>query len=226
MLIAEDLLLLLTDDASGRLLVPGDQADAALGGANLVELTLLGKVDLSGPGDTGKPGRILVRDPSPPGDDVLGAALQTVLEHQGGKPSTLIRPLSKNLRRGLYTRLAASGVIRADQDRVLGLFPARRWPAQDASHETQVREQLTGALLGHVAPDRRSAALIALLHALKCEHKVMDMGNWGLSRKQARARAEEIAEGDWASAAVRKVIQETIAAVAAAVSAAATAGAG
>jgi len=66
MLIAEDLLLLLTDDASGRLLVPGDQADAALGGANLVELTLLGKVDLSGPGDTGKPGSILVRDPSPP----------------------------------------------------------------------------------------------------------------------------------------------------------------
>ncbi len=42
MLIAEDLLLLLTDDASGRLAVPPAQADAALGGANLVELALMG----------------------------------------------------------------------------------------------------------------------------------------------------------------------------------------
>ena len=47
MLLAEDLLLLVTDDASGRLAVPGMQADAGLGGANLVELTLLGHVDIS-----------------------------------------------------------------------------------------------------------------------------------------------------------------------------------
>jgi hypothetical protein len=47
MLLAEDLLLLVTDDASGRLSVPGVQADAGLGGANLVELTLLGKVDVA-----------------------------------------------------------------------------------------------------------------------------------------------------------------------------------
>ena len=48
MLLAEDLLLLVTDGASGRLSVPGVQADAGLGGANLVELTLLGKVDVAG----------------------------------------------------------------------------------------------------------------------------------------------------------------------------------
>ncbi len=226
MLIAEDLLLLLTDDASGRLLVPADQADAALGGANLIELALLGKADLSGPGDPGKPGRIIIRDPSPSGDALLDAALQTVLDHQGSRPSTLIRPLGKNLRRELYARLAASGTLRAGQGRVLGLFPAHRWPAQDASHETQVRQQLTGVLLSQAVPDRRSAALIALLHALRCEHKVVDMGACGLSRRQLRVRAAQIAEGEWASAAVRKAIAEMIAAVAAAASAAATAGAG
>lgn len=226
MLIAEDLLLLLTDDASGRLLVPGEQADVALGGANLVELALLGKVGRSGPGDAGKPGRIIVLDPSPPGDAVLDAALQTVLAHQGRKPSALVRPLSRNLRRELYGRLAAGGVLRAEEGRVLGLFPAHRWPAQDASHEMQVRGQLTGALLGQAAPDRRSAALIALLHALRCEHKVVDMSSGGLSRRQLRARAAQIAEGDWASAAVRKVIEEMIAAVAATASAAGATGVG
>jgi len=71
MLLAEDLLLLVTDDTSGRLSAPAVQVDAVLGGANLVELTLLNKVDLSGEGDQGKPGRIIVRDPSPVGDEVL-----------------------------------------------------------------------------------------------------------------------------------------------------------
>src|SRR4029079_7960687 len=125
MLLAEDLLLLVTDDASGRLSVPGVQADAGLGGANLVELTLLGKVDVAGEQDPGKPGRIIVRDPSPPGDEVLDAALQTLVARQGSKPSAVIRPLGKNLRPVLYQRLAASGVLRAGRGRALGIFPTR-----------------------------------------------------------------------------------------------------
>ena len=48
MLLAEDLLLLVTDDASGRLCVPAAQVDARLGGANLLKLALMGKVDLKG----------------------------------------------------------------------------------------------------------------------------------------------------------------------------------
>ena len=43
MLLAEDLLLLVTEDASGRLSVPAAQVDAGLGGANLAELTLMNK---------------------------------------------------------------------------------------------------------------------------------------------------------------------------------------
>ncbi len=223
MLLAEDLLLLVTDDASGRLSVPGAQVDAGLGGANLVELTLMHKVDLSGEGDGGKPGRIIIRDPSPVGDEVLDAALAILIEHQGKKPSTVIRPLSKNLRRTLYRRLAGSGVIRAGQGRILGVFPARRWPAQDASHEVEVRQLVTQALAQQTTPDERTAAVISLVHALKYEHKIVDPQLYGLSKRQLRARAEEIAKGNWASEAVRKAIDEMIAAVAAA-SAAAVAG--
>jgi hypothetical protein len=222
MLLAEDLLLLVTDDASGRLSVPGVQADAGLGGANLVELTLLGKVDVAGEQDPGKPGRIIVRDPSPPGDEVLDAALQTLSARQGSKPSAVIRPLGKNLRSVLYQRLAASGVLRAGHGRALGIFPTRTWPTQDPGHEAEMRQLVTQALVQPGAPDERTAALIALLHALKCEHKVVDPRPYQLSRRQLRARAAEIAQGNWASEAVRKAIDEMMAAVAAA-SAAATA---
>jgi Golgi phosphoprotein 3 (GPP34) len=58
------------------------------------------------------------------------------------------------------------------------------------------------------APDARTAALIALLHALRCEHKIIDPRRYRLSKRQLRARAAEIAEGDWASEAVRKVIRD------------------
>src|SRR5215469_14240869 len=213
MLLAEDLLLLVTDDASGRLSAPAEQVDAGLGGANLVELTLRNKVDLSGEQDPGRPGRIIVRDPSPAGDAVLDAALEILSARQGKKPSTVIGPLSKNLRRTLYQRLADRGVVRAEKSRILGVFPVRRWPAQDASDEAEVRRLMTQALVQQVAPDARTAALIALVHAVGCVDKVVDAREHGLSKRQLRARAKKIAEGNWASAAVRKAIEDMMAAV-------------
>jgi hypothetical protein len=226
MLIAEDLLLLVTDDTSGRLSAPAAQVDAGLGGANLVELTLNNKVGLSGEEDQGKPGRIVVRDPSPAGDAVLDAALEIVIAHQGRKPSAVIRPLGKNLRDTLYQRLAGGGVVRAEQGRILGVFPVHRWPALDVSHEAEVRRLVTQALVQQMAPDTRSAALIALLHALKCEDKIVDPRQYGLSKRELRARAEAIAKGNWASEAVRKAIEEMMAAIMAAATAAAAAGSG
>ena len=87
MLLAEDLLLLVTGNASGRLCVPSAQVDAGLGGANLIELTMMSKVDLSGHGDQAKPGRIIVRDPSPAGDEVLDAALGILIKRHGSSRS-------------------------------------------------------------------------------------------------------------------------------------------
>ena len=84
------------------------------------------------------------------------------------------------------------------------------WPALDTSHEEQVRQQLADALTGQAAPDSRTAALVALLYALRCEHKVVDPRPYGMSRGQLRARALEIAMDSWVSAAVREVIAETI----------------
>lgn len=108
MLLAEDLLLLVTGNVNGRLSVPSAQVDAGLGGANLIELTMMSKVDLSDETDQGKPGRIIVRDPSPVGDDILDAALGIVIKRAGGKPFTVIRPLGKNLRPVLYQRLGCA----------------------------------------------------------------------------------------------------------------------
>jgi hypothetical protein len=221
MLLAEEFLLLVTDEASGRLSVPAARVDLGLGGANLIELTLMGKVGISGNRETGTPGRLIVRDPAPAGDQVLDDALQTVISHQGKKPATVIRPLSKSLRPVLYQRLASSGVLRDKQGRMLGVFPVHRWPAQDTSHQMQVRAQLTDVLMQQAVPDRRTAALIALAHALRCDDKIVDPRRCTLPKRQLSARAAQIAKDDWASESVRKVIDEMVAAIVTATSAAA-----
>jgi hypothetical protein len=213
MLLAEDLLLLLTDDETGRLLVSGSYLDAALGGAQLIELSLSGRVDI----DDRKRLRVLAL--STPDDELLARALEVVRRREGKKPSSVIGELGKRLRGELYDRLTAAGILRAEQGRILGLFPTHRWPSASADHETAVRCAITSALVQGLTPDPRDAALVSLLHALRATHKVVDPKEHGLRRRDLDRRAKELAEGGWASKAVRQAIDEMTAAVTVAVAA-------
>jgi len=218
MLLAEDLLLLLTDDATGKLVIPSAQADVALGGANLVELTLMARVGI----DDRK--RIVVPDLSPTGDQILDAALALVSDRQGKKPKSVVGPLGKHLRAALYDRLVGEGILRAEAGKMLGVIPVHRWPAERAEHEASVRLQVTQVLVQRTTPEPRTAALISLLHAVKSEHRVVSPQEHGLSKRELAARAKQVAEGDWASAAVRQAIDDMMTAALAA-STAATSGA-
>jgi len=216
MLIAEDLLLLLTDDATGKLVLPGAQVDVALGGANLIELTLAKRVGLD------DRSRVVVVDASSAGDPILDGALEIIGGRQGKKPKAVVEALGKNLRTTLYRRLVGEGVLRAEEKKVLGMFPVHRWPTARAEHEEQVRAELTQVLVQRTTPDSRTAALVALLHALKAEQRVVDPEEHGLTRKELQTRAKEISTGDWASEAVRQAIDAMQAALAASAAAAST----
>jgi hypothetical protein len=222
MLLAEDLLLLLTDDDTGRLLVSASEADVALGGARLIELTIEGRVDLTGEGE-GRKGRLVVPDRTRLDDPLLDEALDVVAAREGKKPDTVVQPLGKKLRDRLYLRLAEQGVLRSERGKVLGVFPTQRWPTADAAHERQLRVELEQALLTGLQPRERVAALVSLLHALRAVHKVVRPKDHGLSKRDLDRRAKEIAEGDWGSAAVRKAVDAMTAATTAAVAAATSA---
>ena len=110
MLIAEDLLLLLTNDDTGKLAKSGTEVDVALGGALLVDLTLMGRVDVGGPSEPVREGRLVVRDAGPTGDAVLDEALATIGEKEGKKPKSVVARLGKGVRATLYGRLVEDGV--------------------------------------------------------------------------------------------------------------------
>ena len=226
MLLAEDLLLLLTDDDTGKLAVSGAELDVALGGALLIELTSMARVDVAGPDEPVRPGRLRVRNSGPTGDGFLDEALAAVGQKEGKKPQSVVASLGKGVRGRLYARLAEDGVLRAEEGRILGIFPTHRWPSTDAAHEASIRSALGTALRNGRTTDERTGALISLLLALSAVHKAVEPGSVGLSKRDMNANATRIAEGDWAATAVRAVIDGMHAAVIAATSSAVAGGGG
>jgi hypothetical protein len=214
-LIAEDLLLLLLDDDSGKVTLTS-YPQTVLGGALLVELATTGSVEVEGKTSIWRSARVRAVDGAAPQDPVLRSAYDVV----AAKPRTaedLVDRLGKGAREPLADRLAERGILQRRDDRALGLFPRTRWPAVDSSHEQEVRRSLTDVLVQGVEPDERTGALVALLSAIDKPHRVVD--HRGLPSGEVRKRAKRIAEGDWAAQAVRDAIRASTAAVTAAIAA-------
>lgn len=226
MLIAEDLLLLLTDDNSGKFMVDGMALDLALSGAVLLELAERGRLTVAGAGEVVKRGRLKILSPLPTGDGTLDEALGRCAELAGKKPESVLSAVGKGLRGDLLDRLSAAGILRAERGKVLGVFPTTRWPAADSAHEQLVCDRLRSVLVVGTTPDPRTAALAALLSAVDAPHKVLAATGDEVDKKAVRKRAKEIREGAWAADAVGKAIEAVQAAVVASIIVASSAATG
>jgi len=218
-LVAEDLLLLLLDDETGALRA-SSQIRVALGGAVLAELALGGHVDIEEKRGFWHVAKVRATGPRPE-HPLLAEAWSTVAEKERSAQD-LVNRLGKGLRERITEELARRGVLRREEDRVLGVFPRTRWPAADSSHEDGVRRQLEAALLQGQDPDPRTGSLVAILSAVDQAPKVLE--HPGLSNGEVRKRAKAIARGDWAAQGVADAIAATNAAVTAAIAGAAVAG--
>ncbi len=216
MLIAEDLLLLLVDDKTGRFLVDSTRLDSVLAGAVLVELATIERVGFAPQGQGVRPGRMVVLNPAPPGDPILDRALATIAEGRPAKPEQLIAKLRSRLRSALLDRLGSAGELRRSTRTLLGILPRTTWRADDSSHQRALRARMQDVLVSGVTPDGHTAGLVSLLAAVKAAHKVVDG-----DRRAVQARAKDIAAGDWAGAAVKKAVDAVNASIVAIIAASA-----
>lgn len=211
MLLAEDLVLLLTDDKTGKPLVDQLRRDLVLAGAVVHELTELGRLRVTGRDEEQRPGRLVVADDAPTGDDLLDATLQRLAGRKPEKPKNALGGIGKGLHQRLLERLAARGILRLEVGRVLGLFPRTAWPAVDSAHEDGVRRGLSDVLAVGRAPTPHELTLIALLDAVGQVPTVLPGSD--VSRRELRRRARAVAEdGGFAATAVRKALDDAIAA--------------
>jgi hypothetical protein len=210
MLIAEDLLLLATDETTGKSSISTMQLDPALAGAVLMELVVAGRIGLEG---QERKAQVVVIDTTPLGDPTLDPALQTLLEKAPIRPVSAIGKLGKGLRERLYNGLEDRGILRRDSGRILGIFPTTSWPAEDSRHEDELRKDISNVLVIGQEPTARVAAIIAVLTAADMLKTVVDKPDL----KLAKERGQRISDGNWATDSVRKAIQEMQAAMSVAV---------
>jgi hypothetical protein len=214
MTLTEDLVLVLLDPDTGRAVVDSTSLDRAIGGALLLDLVTRGRITADGDGARA---RLTVADAAPTGDALLDTALARL--DKPLKAQKAVERLARGTRTPTLERLVERGLVRRERSRILGVLPVTTWPPLDARPRAELRGRVAAVLLDGAQPDQHLALLISLVHAVKAEHKIVDG-----SRRQLRARAAEVADGEWAGKAVRKAIQAVEAGVAAAVAGAAAAG--
>ncbi len=209
-LLAEDLLLLLLDADKGTWSSVAP-IQTVLGGAVLADLALREYVTVGEKPSVWKSAKVHAdASVSPPADPVLREALERIAEKERSADD-LVDRLGKGLKERLADRLVERGMLERREAKVLGLFPRTTWPEADARHEQEVRRALTAVLVQGVEPDPRTGTLVALLSSIDRPHKAVD--HEGMSSREVKKRAKEIAKGEWAAKAIKDAIAASTAAV-------------
>lgn len=209
----EALLLLAYEDLEGKSQVDSTTLQYAVAGAILVDLAAAERIDVVDE-------KVVVRDPSPTGTPYLDDALRRIAgERKQRKPHWWVDKLSGKSRQQVLDALVSRGVLRRDERRVLWVFPADRYPGIVTAPEDDVRTRLRSVVLDGAPADEPTAALVAVTRAAGMTKQLFP-GLDRPARKAAEARMKEIAEGDWAGAAIKRALDEMYAAISVAVAAA------
>jgi hypothetical protein len=180
-------LVLATNDKDGEPEVPQSVLKAALAGAILAELDLLGAIQLQG-----KHVRAIG---APPQSDFRH---QWELIHDKSRPHSPRRWVAMLESRAelhrVYEAMAALGIVTHVGEKHLGLFRTTRYPEKDHAPEAALLARIESILNGSPS-DARTAALIGLLHAAGLMDKLFP----GAGPERLR----ELAGDHWPSRAVR-----------------------
>jgi hypothetical protein len=140
-----------------------------------------------------------VTDQSPGLDPFLDAALANL---DGSRRGVRAKAWVSHPRRGIteayLERLAAGGVLQAEQGTRLGIFPVTRWRITDARRQAEARARLDAIALSAGPVSTAQAALGGLAYAAGLGAVLYP----GRANRQARARLERIAKGSDVAAAV------------------------
>ncbi len=209
MLWAEDLLLLLTDRRTGRLVVPWTRTDLALAGSVLDQLRHTGRIEVDRPDRVRRPGRIRVLAPSPTGDAVLDRVLAE-LDGADRRPIAAIHRIKGGLRRELYERLVTAGALSQGIGRVLGFVPVEVWPARDPDLQApfigRLASRWTSPGLREVTTDPECASATALLGAIGSIGRVARATGLSGQVRQIQRTAARLRQESWVAWAVHSIV--------------------
>jgi len=192
--IAEDLLLLLLDNASARPALDDVRRQQVLSAAVLLDLAHTCRIRPAEPDEPVPSGTLVVLVSLGPEDPALIPALQ-VLTHKPLTPAQAIAKLRRRVEPQLLDHLARTGYIKRIRLHANGFRQRDGWTLTDRGRAAAVRATLLAVLLEDERPDAPTAAIISLLHTVDGLSALLslDEQRW----QWVNERAGEIASGSW-----------------------------
>lgn len=192
--IAEDLFLLLLDNASAQPGLDSPRCDHVLAAASLLDLAYACRVRPAVDGEPVKPGRLVALDAVGALDPVTAAAFD-LLQAKPLRPGAAIKKLSKHTQDRLVTRLEQAGQIRRTVRQTKLVGRTYSFPLTDRERVGAARTALLAALFDGTPPTPATAAIVTVLHAVDGLGALLSLNDRGW--RWVHARAGEIASGSW-----------------------------
>ena len=192
--IAEDLFLLLLDNASAQPALDRTRRERVLSAAVLLDLAHACRIRPAMVGEPVEAGRLLTLAGDDPLDPVLEPALQ-VLQRRPLRPAKAMERLRKNTQANLTRQLELTGQIQRVRLPSKRFRSAYAWPVANRQRVSDARAALLAALFDGQQPNPSIASIIALLHAIDGLGALLSLNDRGW--RWVHARAAEIASGGW-----------------------------
>jgi Golgi phosphoprotein 3 GPP34 len=192
--IAEDLFLLLVDNASAQPGLDRARRRRVLSGAVLLDLAHACRVRPAIAGEAVETGRLVALSATGPMDPIVDPAYE-ILRQRPLRPTTVIKRLSKHVEADLANYLEYLGQIRRVRLDCRRFGHPYAWPLTNRERVGYARSALLAALFDRRPPAPPTAAIISLLHAVDGLGALLSLNDRGW--RWVHARAGEIASGSW-----------------------------
>ncbi|GAC1646739.1 MAG: GPP34 family phosphoprotein [Mycobacterium sp.] len=192
--IAEDLFLLLVDNASAQPGLDRVRRERVLSGAVLLDLAHACRIRPAMAGEPVETGRLVALSVPGPMDPVVAPAFE-LLQRRALRPAKAVKRLSKNIEANLANYLEYTGQIRRVRLDSKRFGHPYAWPVTNRERVGYARSALLAALFDRRPPAPPTAAIISLLHVVDGLGALLSLNDRGW--RWVHARAGEIASGSW-----------------------------
>lgn len=192
--IAEDLFLLLVDNASAQPALEGARREHVLAAASLLDLAHACRVRPAVAGEPVPAGRLVALDAPEPLDPVSAPAF-ALLRAKPLRPDVAIKKLGRDSQKALVTSLTQTGQLRPTTGTGRHFRRSRSFPLTSRQRVGAARTALMSALFDRTPPAPATAAVITVLHAVDGLGALLSLNDRGW--RWVHARAGEIASGSW-----------------------------
>jgi len=208
--LTEKLLLLALDDETGVFNHWASGFEYALAGSILLELSMVGKIEL-----TDK--KIKPISNTSINDDLLMPYLNMISD--SGKIRKIdywinkIANKASDIKAVLTSRLIKKRILREEEKKILWIFTSKRYPATNSKPENEVRRQLNAIVDSRATPEMEDLMLISMIDICNLNNEV-----YGKEKaKASKERIKKLVEQSKTNAMINSTVKEIHAAIMAAV---------